>query len=68
MSADDKPKAALEEACDIIDAFLTMTATDGDEQTREWEDLRKRRDALQPRLDKLRENQAKPRGNKEPKS
>lgn len=77
MNADDKapPKGALEEAVSLCDELITFAtdATDPERQMKEgeyeadaeWlEQIRRRRAALEPRLAKRRENQAKGRGGK----
>ncbi len=67
-SPDERPKGSLELAIDLVDeaiwlASVAIERADADEKEMSGKllSLRERRAALQPRLDKRRENQAKPR-------
>lgn len=72
LTPDDKapPKGALEEAvllCDELISLLakaleSLNAPPAGEWGQQFYQLRRRRAALEPRLAKRRENQAKPRG------
>ena len=67
MSADDKapPRGALEEAVALVDALISMAHRYIDDRAQdELADIESRRAALEPRLAKRRDNQAKGRGDK----
>jgi hypothetical protein len=73
MSTDAPPKGALEEAVSLFDELIPLADDlccehEGTERGKLYiaivTDLQRRRAALEPRLAKRRENQAKPRGDK----